>query len=115
MVTVTAPSSEPMVDNPNREWLQDLLNRVNAVEPEMYQALDDAAKKMGSGNVWTSPPGSPADTFAHDTAGRQQQLHRIIGNLAGEVQAALNREPLQMPQSEAMVLRRQRSWNSRGF
>jgi hypothetical protein len=115
VVAVTAPSSDPMVDNPNREWLQNLLNRVNSVEPEMYAALDDAASKMGSGKVWTSSPGAAADTFTSDTQGRQQQLHRIIGNLASEVQAALNKEPLQVPQSEAMLLRRERAWQSRGF
>lgn len=104
-----------MVDNPNRGWLQDLLNRVNAVEPEMYKALDDAAEKMGSGKVWTSPAGTAGDTFKHDAQGRQQQLHRIIGNLAAEVKAALNKEPMQMPQSEANTLRKQYAWRSREY
>ncbi|WP_194893810.1 hypothetical protein [Catenulispora pinisilvae] len=104
---MSAPNSEPMVDNPDREWLRDLLNQVNSVEPEMYKALDDAASKMGSGSVWTSPPGAPGDTFMHDVQGRQQRLHRIMGDLAGEVQAALNKEPLQMPMSQATALRRE--------
>jgi hypothetical protein len=68
-----------MVDNPNREWLQNLLNQVNSVESEMYKALDDAAAKMGSGTVWTSPAGTAGSTFMHDVEGRQQQLHRIMG------------------------------------
>jgi uncharacterized protein YukE len=90
--------TEPMVTNPRRQRLETLLSTVRAQKEALATALDQGAREMGCGEVWTGTTGS---AFQAEIEGRKQRLHTEAGKLEGIVSDALAREPEKVPVSEA--------------
>lgn len=90
--------TEPMVANPRRQKLESLLSTVRAQKDALASALDEGARDMGGGKVWTGTTGS---AFQSEIEGRKQKLHTQAGKLEAIVTEALSREPEKVTASEA--------------
>jgi hypothetical protein len=103
--------TDRMVDNPRRDWLQSLLDRMSVTCDAMRPILDRAAADVGSGKVWSGS--KPAADFERDLTGRSRRIHTLVDGLRSTVEDALRAEPLQVTQAQArqMQFGQRDSWN----
>ncbi|MGH3319395.1 MAG: hypothetical protein ACRDN9_04290 [Streptosporangiaceae bacterium] len=83
-----------MVDNPMRTRLEALKRDAERQSGAISKALDSAASKMASGDVWRGPA---ADSFDGELSKRAGKLKKLADQMVQDVDAVLKSTPKQIP------------------
>jgi hypothetical protein len=95
-------SDEPMVDNPQRQALETLKANLQRETHELTKLLQGAETDTGPQGTWVGPT---AASWHTEIAGRRKDLGIQLAKLVPEVQAAIDRCPQQVTQSQAKSMR----------
>jgi len=98
--------AERMVPNPRHAELKTLLIEVAERAHEVRGAYQPASGAMGSGKVWTGPT---ARRWRDDLEDRHRRLATLARRVTDAIEEELRRHPELVTESEANLIRRQRS------
>lgn len=93
---------ETMVDNPQRQALVTLKAGLQREMHDLTKLLQGAESDTGNGGAWVGPTAAAWHT---EIAGRRKDMAIQLAKLVPEVQAAIDRCPEKVPQSQARMMR----------
>ena len=92
---------QPKVDNPQRQALVDLKTSIERNLHDLNDLLKNASAHVGDGGSWVGPT---AATWHTEVEGRRKDMVGQLAKLVPAVQAAIDRCPEKVPQSEAKMM-----------
>ncbi|MEV4173871.1 hypothetical protein [Nonomuraea sp. NPDC049709] len=92
-----------MVSNPLYEALQNALRVVGPMVQEIDSDIETPFRQFQSGTVWTGPT---AKLFGAQLAQFRSRVRTSGERIVDELQTALGRTPVQVPEEEAAAIKR---------
>ena len=93
---------QPKVDNPQRQALVTLKANIERNMHDLLGTLKGASSDIGNGDSWVGPT---AVKWHSEVEGRRKDMVAQLGKLVPAVQAAIDKCPEKVTQSEAKSMR----------